>query len=130
MLERNDFALKNGEIFYLENKSLHEIFIQIFVALSAQSLNSRSFSSVQNSVLDRSKICRSSHRTAQHIDFAHELPFRLTADRRVARHLPYFVDRDRDEQSFRFSSRRSVSSFDPGMAAADNYDIKIFHKDL
>ena len=28
--------------------------------------------------------CRSSHCAAEHIDFAHELPFRLSADRRIA----------------------------------------------
>ena len=65
------------------------------------------------------------HFAAEGVDLAHELPFRHPADGRVARHPRYGVEVDRGQQRPTPRTRARQSRLDPGMSAADHYDVKV-----
>ncbi len=78
-------------------------------------------------MVDRTRVCRASHQTIEGVHFAHEVAFTQTADRRITRHRPNLrcaLGYERNASAAACGSRRG---FRPGVTAADDDNIKLFH---
>ena len=74
------------------NFRLHFSLINGAVRLRARPLNCRAFAPVQKAKLDTGLIRNAPHNSIKSIDFAYEVPFPKTPNRRVARHDPDTIE--------------------------------------
>jgi hypothetical protein len=98
------------------------------VGLGPRSAHSGTSRSVEQAKLNAGTINDATHDAAEGIDFAHEVAFADTADRRVTRHLADEVEIERHERRFRTKAGRSGCGFAAGMTAANHHDIEDFIK--
>ena len=93
------------------------------VALGTRTPHGRTFRTVQHLELNGCGIRNDAGKTAQGIDFAHDLSFRNTTDGRVAAHLCDFVHVHRDEACFGSEPGGGMCGFASGVACTDNNHI-------
>lgn len=78
--------------------------------------------------MDAGTICGTPHQPAQSIDFAHDLPFGLPADGRIAAHTPHCGWIQSEQHSFDTQQRCSAGRLGPSMASAnDNNALHTVH---
>lgn len=101
--------------------------VQIPVSLCARSLDSRTFSTVQQPELNTGRIRQPSHQTVQRIDLADQVPLSQSSDRRIARHRPRVVSPKRDQSYLCSQTCSSGGGLQTRMACPDDKDIVMFH---
>jgi len=115
---------KDGQIRLIFESTADGLLVQHTVGLGTGGAHGRAFRGIEDAELDAGLVGRRSHRPAQRIDFAHQMPLTDTANRRVAAHCPERVEVVRQQQRIRPRPRRGKRSLGAGVAAADDDDIE------
>ncbi len=118
-----DHFLPQVEIFLLFDLQLDVLLVGLFVGLGAGAVHGRPFAAIQQAKLNSGCIDRSTHQSAQGVDFADDLPFGDTADRRIARHLPDRVQIGRQQCRFRTQPRGGGRGFGSRVTGPDHDDV-------
>ena len=81
------FVLHNIQIGLAFQKMFESKLIHFFIALHARRMNRRPFAGVEHMIVQGGIIGHAAHRSAQCVNFAHNLPLGNPANGRIARHL-------------------------------------------
>jgi hypothetical protein len=109
------------EIGRLFENPTHFSSIKSSVRLSSRRLNRRASTPIQQTELNTGPVDDPTHDSAQSVNLSHNVPFRDSADGRIAGHLPDEIQIDRHKRGFRTKPRRRRRGFAPGVAGS-NYD--------
>jgi hypothetical protein len=80
------FALDDGQIGRLLDRGLHGGGVKLAIRLGARSPHGGALAAVEQAKLDAGRIGGAAHQAIERIDFADEMAFAQTADRRIAGH--------------------------------------------
>src|SRR4051794_13421656 len=86
-------------------------------------MNARALLRVQHPKLNAGRVGVQSHDSAESVDLANDLPFRLTTDCGVAGHLSDRIEVLRQHQCRASKARRSRGGFYPGVTRTDYDDV-------
>ena len=125
--EVGHLTLYDGQILLALGLGQHFFPIDSTVSLRPRALNSWPLAAIQKTELDAGFIRDTPHNAVQRVNLAHQMPLTQTTDSRIAGHHPDPVARHRDQSSIRAHTRGCVGRFGSGMAATDNYHVKMFH---
>ena len=100
------------------------LLVQHTIGLGTGCAHRRAFRGIEDAELDARFVGRRSHRAAQRIDLAHQVPLADAADRRVAAHRPEGVEIVRQQQRLRPHPCGRQRSLGTGVAATNHNDIK------
>jgi hypothetical protein len=76
--------------------------------------------------LNAGVIDRATHQSAERVDLANEMPLGGAADRRIARHMSYGLERERTQTDANTETGCRMRRFASGMTSADDDDIEVF----
>ena len=98
------------------------------IGLRSRRLNRRTTRSIEQPKLNAGAINDAAHDAAERVNLAHEMAFRNSANRRIARHLTDQIEIQRNQTGFRAESRRGRRRLAARVAGADHNYIKYFIK--
>ncbi len=88
-------------------------------------MHRRPLAPVEQAELDGRGVGKDTHRAAQGIDLANDLPLGHPPDRRIAAHLPDRIAIERQQGRPKTHSRGRQRRLDPGMPGAYHDDVKL-----
>ena len=120
-----DSFLPQTEIFLQFHHVLDSLLIGSFVRLSPGAMHGRTFSPIEQAELDSRRVNHASHRAAEGVHLANDLPFGDPANGRIAAHLGHRVQIAGEEGHACPHPRRGQSGFGAGMPGPDHHDVEL-----
>ena len=125
--------LNNFPLFHIKVCSgfygfFHFNMITVFISLSSERVNRRSFSSIKHLALKKGFIDVYSHLSAHSIYFSNQMSLSCSTYRRVTRHHGNCFEVDRKHQGLFSHSSCCQRRFTSGVACSHNYNIIFIHK--
>jgi hypothetical protein len=123
-LDPNRVVLDDRDAGSLFEALFHHDRIERLVNLLANRLNGRTLARVQAAHLNSGSVGHFGHGSAERVYLSDDVAFARPSDRRVAGHEPDPVEIRRDNEHLGACPRRRKGSLAPGMAGADDHNIK------
>ena len=108
----------------MSNRGLHGGGIKFAVGLGARSPDGGAFAAVEHPELNAASIRYPAHQAVQGVDFADQMTFAKTANRRIAGHGADGRKTMGHQRRLRAHAGSSARGFAASMAAADHYDVE------
>ena len=113
------------QIRLLLDAPLHRELIGLLVGLRPRAVHGRAFGVIEHPKLDAGLVDDAAHFAAERVDFADDLPFRDTADGRIAAHRSDHVAAHRQQSRLRAEPSRRQRRFATGVSGTDHHHIEI-----
>ena len=97
------------------------------VCLNSQTVDSRAFSAIEHTTLNKALIRSLTHFSAKRVDLSYQMSLCSAAYRRITRHICYLVERYREHYRPATEPCGGKSGFDSGMTRTNNCDIILSH---
>ena len=123
----SDLAFDDREISHAPDQRLHLATVSTAIGLHPRTLHCWAFAAIKETKLNRRSVGGLSHQSVECIDFPDQVAFPEAADRRIAGHFPNAGKMMGDERGGGSAPRRCGGCFAAGVAAADDYNVKVPH---
>ena len=117
--------LEDGQVRLVFQHAPDRGFVEHTVCLGPRGAHGRALAGVENAKLNARLVGGQGHSTAQRIDLFDQMAFANAANRGVAAHLPQSLDVVGEQQGLAAHARSGQRSLAPGVAAADDDDVKL-----